>query len=103
MFEPLVDDILSDDYKTHALYGPCFWYNLTFGLTLARKLYPEYKWECVSSSKHLTVVCFEKLMIFDILYFDQDKQDFGAEYALEDAYFDNDNDSIQQTLCQYLF
>ena len=39
LFEPLVDDILSDDYKTHALYGPCFWYNLTFGLTLARKLY----------------------------------------------------------------
>lgn len=102
ILEPLVDELLVNNYKTHALYGSCFWYNLTFGLTLARKLYPDYNWECISSSKHRTVVCFEQKMVFDILYFDENKPGCGAVDALSNAYVDNDND-IQETLCQYLF
>ena len=103
LLDPLVDELLVNDYKTHALYGSCFWYNLTFGLTLARKLYPEYNWECVSSSKHLTVVCFEQKMILDILYYGENKQGCGAVDALNDAYVDNDGLPIMEELCQYLF
>lgn len=103
VLQPYLDELLENDYQTYALYGSCFWYNLTFGLTLARKLFPAYNWECISSLKHLTVVCFKQKFIFDILYFDKNKEGHGSVGALSDAYADNDGLPIMHELCQYLF
>jgi len=101
LIEPYLDDKLKDDYKTYCLYGGCFFYNLTFGYTLAKLVYPEYKWEIAASSKHLTVVSHENKLIFDILYYDTDKLDFGAVDALNDAFIDDKMDHKDIT-CQYI-
>ena len=101
LIEPYLDDKLKDDYKTYCLYGACFFYNLTFGYTLAKLVYPEYKWEIAASSKHLTVVSHENKLIFDILYYDIDKLDFGAVDALNDAFIDDKMDHKDIT-CQYI-
>ena len=102
ILEPYLDEILKDDYKTYCLYGGCFFYNLTFGYTLAKLVYPNYKWEIASSSKHLTVVCHEHKLIFDILHYDEDTPDFGALRALNDAFCDNEID-FRDIICQYIF
>ena len=101
LIEPYLDDKLKDDYKTYCLYGGCFWYNLTFGYTLAKLVYPEYKWEIAASSKHLTVVSHENKLIFDILYYDIDKHNFGAVDALNDAFIDDKMD-YKDITCQYI-
>ena len=101
LLEPYLDDKLKDDYKTYCLYGGCFWYNLTFGYTLAKLVYPEYKWEIAASSKHLTVVSHENKLIFDILYYDIDKHNFGAVDALNDAFIDDKMD-YKDITCQYI-
>ena len=88
LLEPFLDDKLKYDYKTYCLYGACYWYNLTFGYTLAKLVYPEYRWEIACSSKHLTVVCHEHQIIFDNLHYDEDIPDFGVVKALNDAYED---------------
>ena len=99
--EPYLDDKLKDDYKTYCLYGGCFWYNLTFGYTLAKLVYPKYKWEIASSSKHLTVVCHKHKLIFDILHYTEDKPNFGALQALNDAFLDNEF-CYKCITCQYI-
>ena len=101
LIEPYLDDKLKDDYKTYCLYGGCFWYNLTFGYTMAKLIYPEYKWEIACSSKHLTVVCHQHKLIFDILYYDIDKHNFGAVEALNDAFIDDKMD-YKDITCQYI-
>ena len=101
LLEPYLNDKLKDDYKTYCLYGGCFWYNLTFGYTLAKLVYPNYKWEIAASSKHLTVVCHKHNLIFDILYYDIDKHNFGAIDALNDAFID-DNMDYKDITCQYI-
>ena len=101
LIEPYLDDKLKDDYKTYCLYGGCFWYNLTFGYTLAKLVYPEYKWEIAASSKHLTVISHENKLIFDILYYDIDKHNFGAVDALNDAFIDDKMD-YKDITCQYI-
>jgi len=101
LLEPYLNDKLKDNYKTYCLYGSCFWYNLTFGYTLANLIYPNYKWEIAASSKHLTVVCHENKLIFDILYYDIDKHDFGAIDALNDAFIDDKMD-YKDITCQYI-
>ena len=68
LIQPYLDDELKDDYKTYCFYGGCFWYNLTFCYTLAKLVYPNYKFEIACSSKHLTVVCHEHKLVFNILY-----------------------------------
>ena len=57
LLKPYLTEKLKDDYKTYCLYGSCFFYNLTFGYTLAKLVYPNYKWE---------IVCF-CFFIFKIL------------------------------------
>ena len=101
LIEPYLNDKLKDDYKTYCLYGGCFWYNLTFGYTLAKLVYPNYKWEIACSSKHLTVVCHEYNLVFDILYYDIDKPGFGAVDALNDSYIDDEMD-YKSITCQYI-
>ena len=101
LLEPYLDDKLKDDYKTYCLYGGCFFYNLTFGYTLAKLVYPEYKWEIAASSKHLTVISHENKLIFDILYYDIDKHNFGAVDALNDAFIDDKMD-YKDITCQYI-
>ena len=83
------------------MYGGCFWYNLTFGYTLAKLVYSNYNWEIACSSKHLTVVCHEHKLIFDILYFDENKPGFGAIDALNDAFI-NDEINYKDITCQYI-
>ena len=101
LLKPYLNDKLKDDYKTYCLYGGCFWYNLTFGYTLAKLVYPNYKWEIACSSKHLTVVCHNHKLIFDILYYDIDKYNFGAVDALNDAFLDDEMD-YKDITCQYI-
>ena len=99
--KPYLDEKLKDDYKTYCLYGGCFWYNLTFGYTLAKLIYPDYKFEIAWSSKHLTVVCHEHKLVFDILYYDIDRLGFGAIDALNDTFIDDDMD-YKEITCQYI-
>ena len=101
LLEPYLDDKLKYDYKTYCLYGACYWFNLTFGYELAKLVYPNYKWEIACSSKHLTVVCHEHQIIFDILHYDQDTPDFGAIKALNDAYKDSEI-CYKCITCQYI-
>ena len=101
LLEPYLDKKLKDDYKKYCLYGGCFWYNLTFGYTLAKLVYPDYKWEIACLSIHLTVLCHEQKLVFDISYFDEDKPNFGAVDALTDAFIDNEMD-YKEITCQYI-
>ena len=87
---------MKDDYKTYALYGGCFWYNITFGYTLAKRVYPDYKFEIAYSSKHLTVVCHEHKLVFD-----EEKPGNGAFDALNDAFID-DEMNYKEIACQYM-
>ena len=78
-----------------------FFYNLTFCYTLAKLVYPNHKFEIACSSKKLTVVCHKHKLVFDILYFDENKVNFGAVDALTDAFIDNKMD-YKAITCQYI-
>ena len=51
-------------------------------------MYPELN-KNVSSSKHITIVCFEQQIVLDILCFDENKQDSTTVDTLNDSYLNN--------------
>jgi hypothetical protein len=83
-----LNDWRSRNYKTYCLYGSCFWWNKTFGLTLAQLVMPNENWIIIENDLHLTIANENRTCIFDILLYDEDdKLSFGGKKALDFATF----------------
>lgn len=58
--------------KTHIcfyiMFGLCRHWNPTVNLWLAQKIFPKYKWKVRRGDRHTTVLCEEKLLVFDMIY-----------------------------------
>lgn len=67
------------------MFGACHWWNPTFGLTLAKIIYPNEKWIIKSSDYHTTIVNKSENLVFDILYFDENDEMKGGKKAIFDA------------------
>jgi hypothetical protein len=57
----------------------------TFGLTLAKIIYPNEKWIVKKGFHHTTIVNKNETLVFDILYFDENDEMKGGKLAISDA------------------
>ena len=77
-----------DKLAFYVPFGTCHWWNKTFSLWLAKKMFPSYKWVIREGDKHTTVYCEKHNMIFDIIYWATDNrlEDYinGLEYSSDD-------------------
>lgn len=84
-------------------FGECHTWNKTFGYWLAQKIFPNKKWQVVSTDYHTTVVSLENNLMFDILawgwsYRDKyvlkqplpDDPTFGADESIQIMFPKND-------------
>lgn len=86
VIEPYVNAEYDKDYRYYCLWGGCHWYNPTFGITLARMVMPHIKWKLIVGDFHTTVVSEDEILVFDILYYDENDVDtFGGKHAISDA------------------
>lgn len=68
--------------EAYQLFGACHWYNPTFGLTLAKLIYPNEHWYIKSGIDHTTIANKDHTLVFDILYFDEFCESKGGSKAL---------------------
>lgn len=100
IFEPYVKEFERTDYRSHMVFSACHWWNPTFGITIARILFPDEKWRVVRGELHTTVVNKNMTKVFDIIYYDKDDKYKGGLEAIKithdndeelfDDYFDDD-------------
>ena len=83
--EPYIRDRMEMNYKAYCLYGACFWYNTNFGLKLAQMVMPSVKWIIKKSNIHATIISTDEKLLFDILYYTEDEDDFGGRKAINDT------------------
>lgn len=83
--EPFVRHHEKTCMKAYQMFGCCHWWNPSFGLTLAKKIFPNEKWKVIRGDKHTTIANKERTLVFDILYFDENDETKGGKKALEFA------------------
>lgn len=71
--------------RSYQMFGACHWWNPTFGLTLAKIIYPNEKWIVKEGEYHTTLVNSGQTLVFDILYFDENDEMKGGNKAIFDA------------------
>lgn len=71
--------------RAYQMFGACHWWNPTFGLTLAKIIYPNEKWIVKRGEHHTTIVNKNEMLVFDILYFDENDEMKGGKQAISDA------------------
>lgn len=85
IIEPYVTAYIEKQYEAYQCFGACHWYNPTFGLALAKIILPNEKWVVLNGDKHTTVTNKTRTLVFDILYYDSHKADFGGGFAIQEA------------------
>lgn len=80
---PFIDYYSRTSLESFRMYSACHWWNPTFGLTLAKLVYPKEEWRCRKSAAHTTVVNADESLVFDILYFDENDPTKGGAAAIE--------------------
>jgi hypothetical protein len=71
--------------RAYQMFGACHWWNPTFGLALAKLIYPNEKWCVIYGDFHTTIVNTERTLVFDILYFDENDSTYGGKTAIEES------------------
>jgi hypothetical protein len=71
--------------RAYQMFGACHWWNPTFGLTLAKTIYPNEKWIVKKGFYHTTIVNKNETLVFDILYFDENDTTKGGKLAISDS------------------
>ena len=91
----VIMDAMGWDWKTNKTllahyvpFGRCHDWNRRFCYYLALILFPNLKWEIMTSKEHTTVICKKTKQIFDILYWGLDERledyTFNRPYTNED-------------------
>jgi len=94
ILEPFVKHHKKNCLEAYQMFHACHWWNPTFCLTLAKIIYPNEIWSIRNGSAldgihgHTTIINKDKKLLFDILYFDEKDETFGASKALLDSSID---------------
>jgi len=96
LIEPFIRINMKNSLRGYQMFSACHWWNPTFGLTLARIIYPNEKWRIMSGYKttpdpgyndggHTTIINATGTMTFDILYFNDSDESKGAKKIIQDT------------------
>jgi hypothetical protein len=85
ILKPFIKHHEKTSLRAYQMFGACHWWNPTFGLTLAKLIYPNENWIIKSSDYHTTIVNKSETLVFDILYFDENDETKGGKKAIIDA------------------
>jgi len=85
ILKPFIKHHEKTSLRAYQMFGACHWWNPTFGLTLAKLIYPNENWIIKSSDCHTTIVNKSETLVFDILYFDENDETKGGKKAIIDA------------------
>ena len=85
IIEPFIKYHEKNSLRAYQMFGACHWWNPTFGLTLAKIIYPNEKWIVKRGFYHTTIVNKNESLVFDILYFDENDETKGGKIAISDA------------------
>jgi len=93
--DPFIHINMKNSLRGYQMFSACHWWNPTFGLTLARIVYPNENWRIMSGYKtnqdnendggHTTIINDKGTMTFDILYFDESSDSNGAKKIISDT------------------
>lgn len=75
----------STSLRAYQMFGACHWWNSTFCLTLAKIIYPNELWRIKEGFYHTTVTNLDESLLFDILYFDENDNTKGGDFALSES------------------
>jgi hypothetical protein len=64
----LTPEVQNKQLQSYVLSGGYHWWNPTFGLTLAKLIFPNEKWIIESTDKHTTIINNKHTLVFDIIY-----------------------------------
>jgi len=85
IIKPFITHHEKTSLRSYQIFGACHWWNPTFGLTLAKIIYPNEKWSVKSGEYHTTIVNKNETLVFDILYFDENDETKGGNKAISDS------------------
>ena len=85
IIKPFIKHHEKTSLRAYQMFGACHWWNPTFGLTLAKIIYPNEKWIVKRGIYHTTLVNKNESLVFDILYFDENDETKGGKIAISDA------------------
>jgi len=85
IIRPFIKHHEKTSLRGYQMFGACHWWNPTFGLTLAKIIYPNEKWIVKKGFHHTTIVNKNETLVFDILYFDENDTTKGGNLAISDA------------------
>ena len=85
MLKPFIKHHEKTSLRAYQMFGACHWWNPTFGITLAKLIYPNEDWKVISGEYHTTVTNKNETLVFDILYFDENDETKGGKLAIEDS------------------
>jgi len=85
IIKPFIKHHEKTSLRAYQMFGACHWWNPTFGLTLAKIIYPNEKWIVKRGIYHTTIVNKNESLVFDILYFDENDETKGSKIAISDA------------------
>lgn len=85
IIKPFIKHHEKTSLRAYQMFGACHWWNPTFGLTLAKIIYPNEKWVVKRGEYHTTIVNKNETLVFDILYFDENDKMKGGKLAISDA------------------
>lgn len=85
IIKPFITHHEKTSLRAYQMFGACHWWNPTFGLTLAKIIYPNEKWKVKKGVYHTTIVNSDESLVFDILYFDENDTTKGGSLAICDS------------------
>lgn len=102
ILQPYMDHFQKTSFDAYRMMGACHWWNPTFGLTLAKIVYPTEKWEIIHSELHTTVINSDGTLVFDILFYTECDETFGGKCAVEQASCVINFDGDEEARLKYL-
>ena len=85
IINPFIEHHKKTSLRAYQIFGACHWWNPTFGLSLAKLIYPNQQWKVKSGEYHTTIVNLDNTLVFDILFFDENDNTKGGSSAIEDS------------------
>lgn len=85
LIKPFIKYHEKTSLRAYQMFGACHWWNPTFGLTLAKIIYPNEQWIVKKGFYHTTIVNKKETLVFDILYFDENDETKGGNLAISEA------------------
>lgn len=85
LMKPFIEYHEKTCIRAYQIFGACHWWNPTFGLTLAKIIYPNEKWTIKKGFYHTTIINKTETLVFDILYFDENDETRGGNFAISEA------------------